>query len=119
MRKILLTATMIVAFGAIPARAKTVQELLSVCEYPEITGDDFANGMHFGECTGYIQGVFEMTSVFKVCSHETTHGQTKAVFIAWAHRNPQNWSDHATVGLIKAFQEAWPRANPFASPPPQ
>jgi hypothetical protein len=62
--------------------------------------------LRFGKCIGYILGVFDTISAFKVCPPQTTQGQTKAVFIAWAHRNPQKWNELAVGGVVIAFQEA-------------
>jgi len=37
-----------------------------------------------------------------------TIGQTVAVFMRWAERNPSVWHIEYPVGIIKAFKEAWP-----------
>jgi hypothetical protein len=78
-------------------------------------------------CIGFLSGVAEMmiangelaktlvddrdrTSVlkFSVCTKKASFGEMLQVFLKWAQKHPETWSEPRTVGAMEAFSEKWP-----------
>jgi hypothetical protein len=78
-------------------------------------------------CIGFLSGVAEMmiangelaktladnrdrASVlkFSACTKKASFGEMLQVFLKWAQKHPEMWSEPRTVGAMEAFSEKWP-----------
>jgi hypothetical protein len=78
-------------------------------------------------CIGFLSGVAEMmiangelaktlvdnrdrASVlrFSACTKRASFGEMLQVFLKWAQKHPEMWSEPRTVGAMEAFSEKWP-----------
>jgi hypothetical protein len=96
----------------------TVQDLREACK-------SIGNNSDGIFCLGYIGGTADtmvligvgLTSdttplfrhSFGICQNSpSTYGADAQVFINWADRHPEKWTDHMQSGVITALAETWP-----------
>jgi Rap1a immunity proteins len=104
-----------VALGATGAGAETrddrIQTLYTYCK------DETAEST-LGYCLSYLNGSWEYLNVLSafpgavraagICAPPASMMQLQRVFLNWAERNPQRWSENRAFGVQAAFSEAWP-----------
>jgi hypothetical protein len=72
----------------------------------------------YGYCLSYLNGSWEYLNVLSafpgavraagICAPPASMMQLQRVFLNWAERNPQRWSENRAFGVQAAFSEAWP-----------
>ena len=43
-----------------------------------------------------------------ICNADYTYGSLIQLFINWAQKNPQKWTEHRSFGALDALREQWP-----------
>ncbi len=80
------------------------------------------SGINLGSCLGYLLGVADIMVALgqveaqaegkpiksRICDASYTTGSLRQIFINWAEKYPQLWTEDKLVGAAQAFQETWP-----------
>lgn len=107
------------SFGA-ESTPYSIQDLLQDCKAAE---------PRHTRCSDYIRGVADSAAfvgegfaaipdragkvalgAFGFChaNENITYPQAVQVFVVWAEKNPKNWQQPSTMGVVSALREAWP-----------
>jgi hypothetical protein len=107
-------AAMILAAALSRATADdNVQSLYNLCK----TGE---GSQEFALCVGYIGGIGSVMQFmgaglkqhpdlrpFAICG-TASNGAMVQAFVYWAGKNPREWTNKQTVGVMAALRENWP-----------
>jgi hypothetical protein len=96
----------------------SVQGLYQTCKAPNGATDA-------SPCIEYIAGIadqmvlnsvlrekvraesWRLVSSLAICD-APTYGAMRQVFINWAEKHPEKWSNPRSIGVVQALHEAWP-----------
>jgi len=110
-------AAMILAAGLSRATADdadhNVQSLYNLCKMEE-------GSQEFALCAGYIGGIGSVMQFmgaglkqypdfrpFAICG-TASHGAMVQAFVNWVQKNPREFTNKKTVGVMTALRENWP-----------
>jgi len=112
-----IVAAMILAAGLSRATAgdadRNVQSLYNLCKMEE-------GSQEFALCAGYIGGIGSVMQFmgaglkqypdfrpFAICG-AASHGAMVQAFVNWVQKNPREFTNKQTVGVMTALRENWP-----------
>src|SRR5215467_1586758 len=120
----LFVAGLIPVSHAATVKKDDVQELYKMCKVGAGVSTAPPDAV---VCIGFLSGVAEMMIAngelaktlvdnrdrisvlkFSACTKKTSFGEMLQVFLKWAQKHPETWSEPRTVGAMEAFSEKWP-----------
>jgi len=106
MKKISVCVSALAIFASQAACAFTGNDLIKwLHEYENDRISTFSGGLYLG----YVAGIADTTNGLAFCPNgDVTNGQNAAVVAKWLRKNPERWTEEASMLILTALQASYP-----------